>query len=170
MKQLKSQNGVHIEIKNNKRNRANDRERVRMKCLNKAIDDLRDSIPQFIYMDNSDSQYSNICMQSKFLEPQKLTKMETIRYAYEYIKYLKNFIKLYGSNLNQQSRTFYNLPNYKKLEQKSDCQYQNLKEYAHLNYFNSANVSFNQFIESQDISSTCVASNNRFGTFLNNSN
>ncbi|XP_067951670.1 neurogenin-1-like [Watersipora subatra] len=72
-------------IKKTRRNKANNRERNRMHDLNSALDELRLMLPQ------TD-------------EETKLTKIETLRYAYNYILALSEAVKIMDS-MNEDSES-----------------------------------------------------------------
>ncbi|XP_070545621.1 neurogenin-1-like [Ptychodera flava] len=63
-------------IKKNRRLKANDRERNRMHTLNEALDGLRNVLP-------------------KFPDDTKLTKIETLRFAHNYIWALSQMLKMF---------------------------------------------------------------------------
>ncbi|CAF1014567.1 unnamed protein product [Didymodactylos carnosus] len=71
-----------IQMKRNRRCRANDRERIRMRSLNGALEHLREILP----IDDTDD---------------KLTKIETLKMASDYICLLTNI--LYNTNISPNS-------------------------------------------------------------------
>ncbi|XP_078267198.1 neurogenin-1 [Rhinoraja longicauda] len=70
----KAQGGVHL-VKRSRRTKANDRERNRMHNLNSALDNLRGVLPTFP-------------------DDAKLTKIETLRFAHNYIWALSETLRL----------------------------------------------------------------------------
>ncbi|XP_077867382.1 neurogenin transcription factor isoform X1 [Saccoglossus kowalevskii] len=70
-----------VRIKKNRRLKANDRERNRMHTLNEALDGLRNVLP-------------------KFPDDTKLTKIETLRFAHNYIWALSQMLKLIETDPN----------------------------------------------------------------------
>ncbi|XP_067899116.1 neurogenin-1 [Heterodontus francisci] len=70
----KPQTGIHL-VKRSRRTKANDRERNRMHNLNSALDDLRGVLPTFP-------------------DDAKLTKIETLRFAHNYIWALSETLRL----------------------------------------------------------------------------
>lgn len=72
-------------LKKNRRLKANDRERNRMNTLNRALDSLREILPVHV-LTNSNEESSNC--------PNKLTKIETLRFASNYIFALKNLLQI----------------------------------------------------------------------------
>ncbi|XP_072446792.1 neurogenin-1 [Chiloscyllium punctatum] len=70
----KPQSGQHL-VKRSRRTKANDRERNRMHNLNSALDDLRSVLPTFP-------------------DDAKLTKIETLRFAHNYIWALSETLRL----------------------------------------------------------------------------
>ena len=76
-------------LKNERRLKANDRERQRMHSLNHALDELRSILPGIP-------------------DEGKLTKIETLRFACNYISALENTIAIYDANFLQQNGYAYN--------------------------------------------------------------
>ncbi|XP_077999618.1 uncharacterized protein LOC144452401 [Glandiceps talaboti] len=72
-----------MKIKKNRRLKANDRERNRMHTLNEALDGLRNVLP-------------------KFPDDTKLTKIETLRFAHNYIWALSQMLKMFEADTNEQ--------------------------------------------------------------------
>ncbi|XP_064459160.1 neurogenin-1-like [Ornithodoros turicata] len=70
--------GVVVKVKKTRRLKANDRERNRMHNLNSALDRLR-------------------CVLPTFAEDTKLTKIETLRFAHNYIWALSETLKIVGT-------------------------------------------------------------------------
>lgn len=77
---------VVVRIKKNRRLKANDRERNRMHMLNKALEKLRKVLPTFP-------------------DDTKLTKIETLRFAHNYIWALSETVKMLDSRDNNNSIT-----------------------------------------------------------------
>ncbi|XP_041364134.1 neurogenin-2-like [Gigantopelta aegis] len=77
---------VVIKLKKNRRMKANDRERNRMHNLNSALETLRKHLPAFP-------------------DETKLTKIETLRLAHNYIWALRETLKLVGSSGENTSKT-----------------------------------------------------------------
>ena len=75
---------VVVRIKKNRRLKANDRERNRMHMLNKALEKLRKVLPAFP-------------------DDTKLTKIETLRFAHNYIWALSETVKMLDSRDNNNS-------------------------------------------------------------------
>jgi hypothetical protein len=75
---------VVVRIKRNRRLKANDRERNRMHMLNKALEKLRKVLPTFP-------------------DDTKLTKIETLRFAHNYIWALSETVKMLDSRDNNNS-------------------------------------------------------------------
>ena len=77
---------VVVRIKKNRRVKANDRERNRMHMLNKALEKLRKVLPTFP-------------------DETKLTKIETLRFAHNYIWALSETVKMIDSKDNNNTLT-----------------------------------------------------------------
>ncbi|XP_048399727.2 neurogenin-1 [Stegostoma tigrinum] len=89
----KPQSSLHL-VKRNRRTKANDRERNRMHNLNSALDDLRGVLPTFP-------------------DDAKLTKIETLRFAHNYIWALSETLRLADQCMDS-SRKQVMLPGYLK--------------------------------------------------------
>ncbi|XP_038651764.1 neurogenin-1 [Scyliorhinus canicula] len=89
----KPQGGIHL-VKRSRRTKANDRERNRMHNLNSALDDLRGVLPTFP-------------------DDAKLTKIETLRFAHNYIWALSETLRL-ADHCVDGSRKQVMLPGYLK--------------------------------------------------------
>ena len=76
---------VIVKLKKHRRMKANDRERNRMHSLNGALDNLREALPTFA-------------------EDTKLTKIETLRFAHNYIWALTETIKLFDRQKEMAAR------------------------------------------------------------------